>query len=55
MYATPSTDTAVSNAPDDKIGEASGIYKMASSLGGSFGVAISTSVYSSISAVGSVK
>lgn len=54
MYATPSTDTAVSNAPDDKIGEASGIYKMASSLGGSFGVAISTAVYSGIAAARNV-
>ncbi|MBS4176795.1 MFS transporter [Lederbergia citrea] len=54
MYATPSTDTAVSNAPDEKIGVASGIYKMASSLGGSFGVAISTAVYSSITTVGNV-
>ena len=40
IYATPSTDTAVSNAPDDKIGAASGIYKMASSLGSAFDVAI---------------
>ncbi|MBS4209958.1 MFS transporter [Bacillus sp. FJAT-50079] len=55
MYATPSTDTAVSNAPDEKIGIASGIYKMASSLGGSFGVAISTAVYSAITAVGAVE
>lgn len=55
MYATPSTDTAVSNAPDEKIGEASGIYKMASSLGGSFGVAISTAVYSAITVVASVE
>ncbi len=49
IYATPSTDTAVSNAPDDKIGAASGIYKMASSLGGAFGVAISATVYAMIS------
>ncbi|MFS0576163.1 MFS transporter [Sporosarcina sp. 179-K 3D1 HS] len=54
MYATPSTDTAVANAPDDKIGAASGIYKMASSLGGAFGVAISATVYASISAVSNV-
>lgn len=27
MYATPSTDTAISNAPEDKVGVASGIYK----------------------------
>ncbi|WP_252503886.1 MFS transporter [Sporosarcina sp. Marseille-Q4943] len=49
IYATPSTDTAVSNAPDEKIGAASGIYKMASSLGGAFGVAISATVYAVIS------
>lgn len=49
IYATPSTDTAVSNAPDDKIGAASGIYKMASSLGGAFGVAISATIYAMIS------
>ncbi len=46
MYATPSTDTAVCHAPEDKLGTASGVYKMASSLGSSFGVAISTAVYS---------
>lgn len=45
FYATPSTDTAISNAPSDKVGVASGIYKMASSLGGAFGVAISATVY----------
>ena len=49
IYATPSTDTAVSNAPDDKIGAASGIYKMASSLGSAFGVAISATVYAMVS------
>ncbi|SUM34809.1 major facilitator superfamily permease [Staphylococcus gallinarum] len=37
LYATPSTDTAVSTAPEDKVGVASGVYKMASSLGNSFG------------------
>lgn len=30
-YATPSTDTAVMNAPENKVGVASGIYKMGSS------------------------
>lgn len=54
MYATPSTDTAVSNAPEDKVGVASGIYKMASSLGGSFGVAISATVYGVIASTGNV-
>ena len=55
IYATPSTDTAVSNAPDDKIGAASGIYKMASSLGSAFGVAISATVYAMISATSGVR
>lgn len=55
IYATPSTDTSVSNAPSNKVGEAAGIYKMASSLGGAFGVAISATVYSSIAAAGSLE
>jgi len=55
IYATPSTDTSVSNAPSNKVGEAAGIYKMASSLGGAFGVAISATVYSSISASGNLE
>ncbi|MBC6163838.1 MFS transporter [Listeria booriae] len=54
MYATPSTDTAVSNAPENRVGVASGIYKMASSLGGSFGVAISATVYGVITASGNI-
>jgi len=52
FYATPSTDTAISSAPADKIGIASGIYKMASSLGGAFGVAISASVYTALQHAG---
>ncbi|MCD8844380.1 MFS transporter [Staphylococcus gallinarum] len=51
LYATPSTDTAVSTAPEDKVGVASGVYKMASSLGNSFGVAISGSLFSVMTAV----
>lgn len=46
FYATPSTDAALSALPDDQIGSGSGIYKMASSLGASFGVAISATVLS---------
>lgn len=52
IYATPSTDTAVSNVPEDKAGVASGIYKMASSLGGSFGVAISAALFEGIKTAG---
>lgn len=55
IYATPSTDTSVSNAPSDKVGAAAGVYKMASSLGGAFGVAISAAVYGAIAANGSVE
>lgn len=54
IYATPSTDTAVTHVPSDKVGEAPGLYKMASSLGGSFGVAISAAIYEAILARGSV-
>ena len=50
FYATPSTDTAISAAPASKVGVASGVYKMASSLGGAIGVAISSSVYSVLAA-----
>ena len=50
IYATPSTDTAVAQAPDEKVGVASGVYKMASSLGNAFGVAISSTVYSVLAA-----
>ena len=55
MYATPSTDTAVSSAPEDKVGSASGIYKMASALGGSFGVAISAAVYGTMTLSGNIE
>jgi DHA2 family multidrug resistance protein-like MFS transporter len=48
FYATPSTDAALSNVPNDKAGAASGIYKMASSLGAAFGVAISAALFTSL-------
>lgn len=46
VYATPSTYTAVSSAPEEKAAVAAGIYKLASSLGGAVGVALSLAVYS---------
>lgn len=55
LYATPSTDTAVVNIPEDKVGVASGIYKMSSSLGFSFGIAISTAVYGVIVSTGNIE
>jgi MFS transporter, DHA2 family, multidrug resistance protein len=50
FYATPSTDAALANLPDDQAGSGSGIYKMASSLGASFGVAISAAIFTALSA-----
>jgi DHA2 family multidrug resistance protein-like MFS transporter len=52
FYATPSTDAALSNVPDDKAGAASGIYKMASSLGAAFGVTISAALFTSLGGAG---
>jgi DHA2 family multidrug resistance protein-like MFS transporter len=49
LYATPSTDAALSNVSQDKAGSASGIYKMASSLGSAFGVAISAAIFTGLS------
>jgi DHA2 family multidrug resistance protein-like MFS transporter len=49
LYATPSTDAAVANVPQEKAGSASGIYKMASSLGAAFGVAISAAIFAGFS------
>ncbi|MCQ9162735.1 MFS transporter [Arthrobacter sp. STN4] len=51
FYATPSTDAALSNVPDAQVGAASGIYKMASSLGSAIGVAISAALYVAAQAV----
>ena len=50
FYATPSTDAALASLPDDQAGSGSGIYKMASSLGASFGVAISAAIFTALSA-----
>ena len=51
FYATPSTDAALSNLPDSQAGSGSGIYKMASSLGAAFGVAISAGIFTGLSGV----
>ena len=50
FYATPSTDAALSNLPDIQAASGSGIYKMASSLGAAFGVAISAAIFTALSA-----
>lgn len=48
FYATPSTDAALSNLPAEQSGAGAGIYKMASSLGAAFGVAISAAIFTAI-------
>ena len=48
-YATPSTDAALSNVPQNQVGSAAGIYKMASSLGAALGVAISAALFTGLS------
>jgi MFS transporter, DHA2 family, multidrug resistance protein len=50
FYATPSTDAALANLPATQAGAGSGIYKMASSLGAAFGVAISAAIFTALSA-----
>ena len=50
FYATPSTDAALSNLPAEQAGAGAGIYKMASSLGGSFGVALSAAIFTALKA-----
>lgn len=47
FYATPSTDAALSNLPPAQAGSGAGIYKMASSLGGAIGAAISLTIFTS--------
>ncbi|HEX2976795.1 MAG TPA: MFS transporter, partial [Bacteroidales bacterium] len=49
FYATPSTDAALSNLPESQAGAGSGVYKMASSLGAAFGVAISAGIFTGLS------
>lgn len=48
FFATPVLDTALTSVPAEKVGVASGIIKMSSTLGAAFGIAILTTVYSSL-------
>ncbi|HKR46750.1 MAG TPA: MFS transporter [Paraburkholderia sp.] len=50
FYATPSTDAALSSLPAAQTGSGSGIYKMASSLGAAFGVAVSAAIFTALGA-----
>ncbi len=48
LFTTPPLDTAVSTTPPEKVGVASAIFKMASTLGGAFGIAIIVSIYTAM-------
>ena len=50
LFATPATGAAINAAPPDKAGVAGGIFKMASSLGGAFGIAIHLAIYGAVAA-----
>ncbi|WP_407279837.1 MFS transporter [Aromatoleum evansii] len=50
FYATPSTDAALSSLPSAQAGSGAGIYKMASSLGAAFGVAVSAAIFTALRA-----
>ncbi len=54
FYATPSTDAALSNLPAAQAGSGAGIYKMASSLGGAIGAAISLAIFTGLSTASTV-
>lgn len=52
LFATPALSTAVSTTPSEKVGVASGIFKMGSTLGGAFGIAIMTSIFTGVAQSG---
>ena len=45
LFATPALDTAISSLPKEKTGVASAIFKMASTLGAGFGIAILVTLF----------
>jgi DHA2 family multidrug resistance protein-like MFS transporter len=51
LYATPSTDAALSDVPEARAAEASAIYKMASSLGTAFGVTVAAAIFTALKTV----
>lgn len=50
FFATPATTAALSNLPLEQSGAGAGIFKMASSLGAGFGIAIAAGIFTSVSA-----
>ena len=51
-YSTPAADCAMINVPLDKAGVAAGVFKMASALGASFGIATGATIFSMFGDVG---
>jgi DHA2 family multidrug resistance protein-like MFS transporter len=45
FFATPATDACLTSLPPDKAGSGMGIFKMASSLGGSIGTAVALALF----------
>jgi len=52
FFATPATTAALSNLPADQSGAGAGVFKMASSLGAGFGIAIVAGIFTSVSGSG---
>lgn len=52
LFATPATSMAMSALPADQVGVGSGMFKMASSLGSAFGLAISAAVFTMLQTSG---
>lgn len=48
-YSTPAADCAMVNVPLDKAGVGAGVFKMASALGASFGIATGTTIFTLMS------
>ncbi|SUL31268.1 multidrug resistance protein B [Staphylococcus aureus] len=45
LVATPGLTIAIFSMPNEKVGLATGLYKMSGTLGGAFGIALSTTVF----------
>ncbi|SUK35328.1 multidrug resistance protein B [Staphylococcus aureus] len=46
LVATPGLTIAIFSMPNEKVGLATGLYKMSGTLGGAFGIALNTTVFS---------
>lgn len=46
LVATPGLTIAIFSMPNEKVGLATGLYKMSGTLGGAFGIALSTTIFS---------